>query len=41
LVSTTSHKTFHGRGGISDQIDHWIQMLYDSVESEPWGKASW
>ena len=41
LVSTTSHKTFHGRGGISDQIDHWIQMLYDSVEPEPWGKASW
>jgi len=41
LVSTTSHKTFHGRGGISDEIDHWIQMLYESVEPEPWGEASW
>jgi radical SAM superfamily enzyme YgiQ (UPF0313 family) len=41
LASTTSHKTFHGREGLSDEIDDWIQMLYDSVEPEPWGKASW
>ena len=41
LVSTTSHKTFHGREGMKDEIDQWIQRLYDSVESEPWGAASW
>ena len=38
LVSTTSHKTFHGREGMKDEIDQWIQRLYDSVESEPWAQ---
>ena len=27
--------------GAGDEIDQWIQMLYDSVEPEPWGAASW
>ena len=41
LVSTRTHKTFHGREGEQDEIDGWIQWLYDSVEPEPWGAASW
>ena len=41
FVSTTSHRTFHGRDGIRDEVDNWINMLYDAVEAEPWGAASW
>ena len=41
LVATRTHKTFHGREGQQDEIDGWIQWLYDSVEHEPWGAASW
>ena len=41
FFSKTTSKTFHGREGKQDEIDEWIQWLYESVEPEPWGAASW